>query len=85
MALLKLIGKAFLFLAACAILTASGLFVVGAYLTTWPLMRKSPRNRRLLALMQLGETVTALARAFAPEPIITQEDSTNGEVTPKSA
>lgn len=67
MRLAKFIGKIVLFLASMAIITAVSLFVVGAYLTTWPIMRLSPRNQKTQALIQVAVSLMAVARAFSPD------------------
>ena len=65
------IGKAFggviLILASMAILTGLSLFVVGGFLTTWPIMRMSPQNRRVKSVMDLAVSLMALARAYGKD------------------
>lgn len=58
------LGKFALFLVGMVFLTGVSLFVVGAYLATWPIMRVSPRDRRLTSLMGLATAVMATARAY---------------------
>lgn len=57
-------GKLALFIAGMALLTVIGLFVTGAYLASWPLTRKSPRNERITSLMALAVAGMTLARAY---------------------
>lgn len=80
------LGKVLLFLASCALIAGISLFVVGAYLTTWPIMRLSPRAARTQSLVNIAVDLMALARAYGLDqklPVSEQEDA--GEVTPKSA
>lgn len=63
----SLFGKLILLIAAMAFITGASLFVVGGYLATWPIMRASPRGRRVQAVSALALAVLALARAFAPD------------------
>lgn len=60
-------GKFALFLALMAILTGVSLCLLGAYLASWPIMRVSPRNRKLTALTGLVVALTAAARAYGLE------------------
>lgn len=57
-------GRFALFIAGMALLTFISLFVVGAYLATWPIMRVSPRSRRLTSLMELATAAMSAARAY---------------------
>lgn len=57
-------GKFALFLAGLAWLTFISLFVVGAYLASWPIMRVSPGNRKVTSLMGLAVSGMAAARAY---------------------
>lgn len=63
-------GKFALFIAVMALLTGVSLFVGGAYLASWPIMRVSPRNRRVQALMGLAIAVMATARAFDLDKLV---------------
>src|SRR2546421_5984644 len=64
MRLLRLLGRGFLILASMLFLAAVSLFAVGAYLATWPVLRTSPRNARLRAMVDVGVAILGLARAF---------------------
>lgn len=74
-----LLGKCILFLASCALVTFISLFVVGAYLTTWPIMRVSPRNARMKALMDLAVSGMALARAYGLDSAMMAQGASDGE------
>lgn len=61
-AIAKGLARLALFAAALAFLSATTLFLLGGYLMTWPVMRKSPRNRKLVASSDLAvAAMTALA------------------------
>lgn len=64
MRLLAFTGRFALFLAVMAFLTAVSLFVGGAFLATWPIMRVSPRNRRLQSLVGLAVALMSVVRAY---------------------
>jgi hypothetical protein len=68
MRLAKFAGKFALFLTGMALLTVVSLFVIGAYFTTWPVHRVSPRNQRLTAIMELATALFGAARAFGINP-----------------
>lgn len=86
MRLAKFAGKFALFIAGMAFIVFISLFVVGAYLATWPIMRVSPRSRRLTSLMELATAAMGAARAYgldkftepdenAPEPEPATDDT----------
>lgn len=50
----RMLGKFAVALATMAFLVAASLFLVGAYLLTWPVLRKSPRNAKIQAATNLG-------------------------------
>jgi hypothetical protein len=64
----KRLGGLVLLLAIAALITGVSLFVVGGYLTTWPILRMSPITRRKQAVAGLMVSVLALAQAFQPDP-----------------
>jgi hypothetical protein len=85
MRLAKFAGTFALFIAGMALLTFISLFVVGAYLASWPIMRVSPRARRLTSVMGLATAAMTVARAYGldavmarnangPEPGVATED-----------
>lgn len=81
MKLFALVGKFALFLAAMALLTGVSFFVVGAYVVSWPIMRVSPRSRRVQALMGLGVAVVTAARAYGLENRLTEAATDDTEDT----
>lgn len=64
MKLVALIGKAVLFLASMALITGVSLFIVGGYLTTYPVLRLSAKNRRVQALVGLGAAIMTVATVY---------------------
>jgi len=62
--LLKLFGSIVLSLATMAFIAATSLFVVGTFLTTWPVLRLSPRDRRVRAAIDLATAGIQLAQTF---------------------
>lgn len=85
MKMFTLVGKFALFLAAMALLTGVSFFVVGAYVMSWPILRVSPRSRRMQALMGLAIAAVTAARAYGLEDRLTEaatgdtEDTENAE------
>lgn len=67
MKLAKIAGRFALFLVGMSLLTIVSLFVIGAYLTTWPIMRKSPKDRRLTALVDLATSGFGVIQAYGME------------------
>lgn len=72
-ALAAFVGKLLLFLASMALITGMSLFVVGGWLVTLPILRLSPRNRRMTALMGAGAAMMTLAQAYGLMPDGTEE------------
>jgi uncharacterized membrane protein len=64
MKLLSLIGRTVLFLASMALIAGVSLFIVGGYLTTYPILRLSPKNQRVQALVGLGAAVMTLVTVY---------------------
>jgi hypothetical protein len=58
------VGKLALALVGMALLTAAGLFVVGAYCATWPILRLPPRQRQLRAGLDVAVALAALVAAL---------------------
>ena len=90
MKLLALVGRGFLLLASMAFLTGVSLFVVGAYLATWPLMRKSPRNARMQSVIDMAVALMGVVRAYGLDRMVTDQFEDSGEesaseVAPNSA
>lgn len=65
--LAKLAGGLLLTLAAAAMLTAMSLLVLSTFALTFPLLRLSPRNRRVRAAAQLLSALLVAMQAFSPE------------------
>lgn len=63
------LGRLVLLLALAALITGMSLFVLGGWLTTWPILRLSPRGQRKAALTNLAAAVMGVATAFAPEEL----------------
>ena len=63
---LAALGRMMLTVATMAFLAGVSLFIVGSYLMTWPILRLSPRNRRLQVATQLASAVLATVREFTP-------------------
>lgn len=61
------VGRVLLFLASMALITGISFFVVGAYLTTWPILRLSPRSARTKAAMQVATGLFALVATLKPD------------------
>jgi cytochrome c oxidase assembly factor CtaG len=76
---LRLIGKAFVLLASMALLTGVSLFIIGAYMISWPILRQSPRTRRKQAASQLAVSLFTLAQAFQSEHSDDDEADTPSE------
>lgn len=64
---MKTIAKFALFLATMAFLTAVSLFLVCSFCLTWPIMRKSPRERRIRAVAETAAAMTSMVQIFAQE------------------
>lgn len=61
------LGKLALFVATAAFLTSVSLFLLGAFCLTWPIMRKSPKERRIAATVNLAQAGLTTIQAFARE------------------
>ena len=59
-------------LATCAFLVAVSLFVIGSYILTWPLLRLSPRERRIRATVDFASSAMATLTAFTGDKAMTQ-------------
>ncbi len=69
-AMLKGLATFAFWAATLAFLTGVSLFLLGSFIATWPIMRKSPRNRRIKASMDLAAAAMTALTAFqvVPEP-----------------
>lgn len=64
-ALFKALGSLALAAAGLAFLTAVSLLVLGSFIATWPILRLSPRERRLRASVELAAAGLTLLSTFA--------------------
>lgn len=80
--ILGTIGKVLLLLAGMAFITGLSLFVAGAFLATWPLLRLSPQERRIGALIGLGTAVMGMVQAYKPDTPTPDESETEPETEP---
>lgn len=64
------LGKLVLTLAGMALITAAALFVLAAFLTTWPILRLSPRERHLKATLDAAAAGAQLLAAFKGEQLL---------------
>lgn len=62
--LFKGVGKLFLLLAAMAFLALVSVFVIGSFILTWPVLRMSPRDRRLKSSMDFASSGMTMLTAF---------------------
>lgn len=62
-------GLARLALLACtaSFLTAVSLLLIGSFLMTWPVLRKSPRDQKLAATVDMATAAMVLLSKFRPE------------------
>ena len=60
-------------MATAALLTSLSLFIVSAYLMTWPILRKSPREQRLAAATQLATASMSFLATLRPNDEPTDE------------
>ena len=67
-ALFKTLGRLALLAATAAFLTGVSLLILGSYLMTWPVLRKSPRNQRLSATIDMATAGLALLAAYGRAP-----------------
>lgn len=73
MRLAKFAGGFALFIVGMALLTVIALFTVGAYLVSWPILRTSPRNRRLTSMVGLATSAMTVAQAYGLERKLTPD------------
>lgn len=66
-AFFKGLGSLAFLAATAAFLTAVSLFLLGSFLATWPILRKSPRERRIKATADLAAATIAAIGAFTKE------------------
>lgn len=76
------LGKLALWGASLAFLTGVSLLLLGAWLATFPILRLSPRQRRIEATMEMASAAMKLVSTFAgasgpePPPLPNQTDWT---------
>jgi hypothetical protein len=63
------LGKLAMLAAAAAFIAGASLFILGAFLTTFPILRMSPRDRRIRAVMEMVGAGAALASTFSRGPV----------------
>lgn len=63
--LFRLAGRFALLLVTMAFLTAVSLFIIGGFLLTWPLLRLSPRDRKLKATADFATAGMTLLTVFS--------------------
>lgn len=61
------LGHVAMFTVAAALITVASLFIMGAYLTTWPILRTSPRNRKVRATVDLASAGMTFLSIFQQE------------------
>jgi hypothetical protein len=66
--LIRCIGNLFCLVAAMAFLTSVSLFILGGFILTFPVLRVSPRNRRVQAATQIISAGMALLSTFESSP-----------------
>jgi hypothetical protein len=62
----RLVGRLALLTASAALITAVSLLVLGGFLMTFPVLRLSPRDRRIKSAVDLTVAALALAATFKP-------------------
>lgn len=69
----KGLGRLAVWAATAAFLTAVSLFIVGSFLMTYPILRKSPREQRIKVTADLAVAAVAAIQAFANRDDVTQD------------
>lgn len=64
-ALFRALGNLALLAVSMALLSAVSLLLFGSFLLTWPILRKSPKEKRLQATVQLASAVLTTVQAYA--------------------
>lgn len=67
--LFKGLGRFALTLATMAFLAAVSLFVLGGFLLTWPILRLSPRDRKIKATMDLAQSAMTMLTVFSQDSV----------------
>jgi cytochrome c oxidase assembly factor CtaG len=69
-------------LATMAFITGLSLLIVASYFLTWPILRKSPRERRIKATMEFASATLALLSTFSAESLAkfaAQQEAQDGD------
>lgn len=69
----KGLGKLALWAATAAFLTAVSLFVFGSFLTTYPILRLSPRDKRIRVTSDLAVAAMAAIQTFSQKDSVTKD------------
>lgn len=65
--ILRGLGRWGVILATTAALTVASLFVFGSFLITWPILRMSPRDRRLRVTADLVSQIMTTVAVYSAE------------------
>jgi len=60
------VGKLAVLLVSLTVITGVSLLLFGSYLLTWPVLRLSPRDRKVRALVDLTQAALAALAALQP-------------------
>ena len=66
-ALAKGVGKLALLAVSLCVISGVTLLLFGSYLLTWPMLRMSPRNRKVKSMIDLTAAAMAALAALQPE------------------
>jgi len=66
-ALARATGKLALLLVSLTVITGVSLLLFGSYILTWPVLRLSPRDRKVKSLVDLAAAAMAALAALQPE------------------
>jgi hypothetical protein len=65
--LARVVGRMTLLLVSLTIITGVSLLLFGSYLLTWPVLRLSPANRKVRAIVDLSAAAMAALAALQPQ------------------
>ena len=60
------VGKLAVLLVSLTVITGVSLLLFGSYILTWPVLRLSPNNRKVRAIVDLSAAVLAALAAIQP-------------------
>ena len=66
-ALARATGKLAFLLVSLAVISGVSLLLFGSYVLTWPVLRLSPTNRKVKAMVELAGAVMAALATLQPE------------------